>query len=95
MEIAGEERVFDFARRFPKIRNALMRWLDVVEAAHWSNPAEMKNTFGSADIVGRQTVFNVAGNKCRLIALIHYRAERVLVQHILTHKEYDQGDWKP
>lgn len=94
MDIAGEERVVDFARRFPKIRNALMRWLNVVEAAHWKNPAEMKKTFGSADIVGRQTVFNVGGNKCRVIALIHYRTARLLVQHVLTHHEYDQGDWK-
>jgi mRNA interferase HigB len=95
VEIAGEERVFDFARRFPKVRKSLTRWLLVVEVAHWTNPAEMKKTFGSADIVGAQTVFNVGGNKCRLIALIHYRAERVLVQHVLTHDEYDRGDWKP
>ena len=94
MEIAGEERLFEFARRFPKISNALTRWLRVVEAAHWVNPVEMKKTFGSADIVGGQTVFNVGGNKCRVITLIHYRAERVLVQHVLTHEEYDRGDWK-
>jgi mRNA interferase HigB len=94
VEIAGEERVFEFAWRFPRIGNALTRWLRVVEAAHWSNPAEMKKTFRSADIVGGQTVFNVGGNKCRLIALIHYRAGRVLIQHVLTHGEYDRGDWK-
>jgi mRNA interferase HigB len=44
--------------------------------------------------VGKQTVFDVGGNKCRLIAIIHYGTRRVLVQHVLTHNEYDRGRWK-
>ena len=94
MEIAGEERIAEFAKRFPRIRSALTRWLAVVAAADWENPAEMKKTFGSADIVGDQTVFNIGGNKCRLIAIIHYRARRVFVQRVLTHQAYDKGDWR-
>jgi len=94
VEIAGEQRAAEFARRSPAIRNALHRWLKAVEEADWKNPAEMKRTFGSADIVGAQTVFNIGGNKCRLIALIHYGARRVLIQHVLTHQQYDKGDWK-
>jgi mRNA interferase HigB len=94
VEIAGEQRVIEFARCFPKIRNAPMRWLQVVEAADWTNPGELRKTFRSADIVGAQTVFNVGRNKFRLIALIHYRARRVLVQRVLTHEVYNRGDWK-
>jgi mRNA interferase HigB len=94
VEIAGEQRIAEFAIRSPTIGNALHRWLKAVEEADWKNPAEMKRTFGSADIVGAQTVFNIGGNKCRLIALIHYGAKRVFVQHVLTHQEYDKGDWK-
>lgn len=94
MEIAGEERVAKFAERFPNVESALTRWVNTVAETDWKNPAEMKKTFGSADVVGDQTVFNVGGNKCRLIALIHYRTKRVIVQHVLTHEEYDKGDWK-
>jgi mRNA interferase HigB len=94
VEIAGAERIAEFAGRYPKVKSALARWVSTVEGADWRHPAEMKRTFGSADIVGDQTVFNVGGNKCRLIALIHYRAGRVLVQHVLTHREYEKGDWK-
>jgi mRNA interferase HigB len=94
VEIVGEERISEFASQRPAIKKALYRWLNVVEEATWNHPADMKRTFGSADIVGTQTVFNIGGNKCRLVALIHDRTHRVLVQHVLTHLEYDKGDWK-
>ncbi len=94
MKLAGEERTAAFASKHKDLQNALKRWVETVEAADWKNPVDMKKTFGSADIVGDQTVFNVGGNKCRLIALVHYKLKRVLVQHVLTHAEYDKGDWK-
>ena len=94
MKLAGEERTVAFAGEHKNLKNALQRWVETVEAADWKNPADMKKTFGSADVVGNQTVFNVGGNKCRLIALVQYKSRRVLVQHVLTHPEYDKGDWK-
>jgi mRNA interferase HigB len=54
----------------------------------------MKQDYPSADFVGRKTVFNIAGNKFRLIARVNYQSRRVFVLHILTHKEYDRGAWK-
>jgi hypothetical protein len=56
--------------------------------------ADVRQLFGSADQVGKFIVFNLAGNKCRLIAVIHYDSQRCYVRHILTHKEYDLGKWK-
>jgi mRNA interferase HigB len=44
--------------------------------------------------VGRFTVFNIGGNKYRLIAAIHYNRGKVYVRHILTHEEYDCDEWK-
>ena len=94
MRIAGLEGIAQFARDHPRAKNALDGWRNAVEEADWKNPAELKRTFGTASIVGDQTVFNIGGNKYRLIALIQYRARIVLVQHVLTHEEYDRGDWK-
>jgi len=94
VEIAGEDHIAQCASRFPGIKNALDRWAGVVEQADWKNSAEMKKTFRQADVVGEQTVFDIGGNKCRLIAIIHYGTKRVLVQHVLTHHEYDRGGWK-
>jgi mRNA interferase HigB len=54
----------------------------------------MRMVYPNADLVGRRTVFNVAGNKYRLIARVNYQTQRVFVLYILTHTDYDRGDWK-
>lgn len=48
----------------------------------------------SADKVGKFTVFDIGGNKYRLIAAIHYNRKKVYIRHVLTHAEYDRGKWK-
>lgn len=50
--------------------------------------------FPHADKVGKFTVFNVGGNKVRLIAAIHYNRGKIYIRHVLTHREYDKGAWK-
>ncbi len=56
--------------------------------------ADLRNTFGSADQVGNLTVFNIGGNKLRLIAAIHYNRRIIYIRAVLTHQEYDEGKWK-
>ena len=94
MRLAGVGRIAAFSGTHSSMRSALHRWIETVEAANWKNPADMKKTFRSGDVVGKQTVFNVGGNKCRVIALVQYESRRVLVQHVLTHADYDKGNWK-
>lgn len=48
----------------------------------------------TADFVGDLVVFDIGGNKYRLIAFVHYRQRAVYIKHILTHREYDKGAWK-
>jgi mRNA interferase HigB len=57
-------------------------------------PAELKQVYRNADLVGRRTVFNIAGNKYRLIARVNYQTQRVFVLYLLTRAEYDKGAWK-
>jgi mRNA interferase HigB len=94
VRIVGNEKIAKFSRDHSTANNALAGWMTVVEGAAWKNPAELKRTFGNASFVGDQTVFNIGGNKFRLIALVRYRLQIVLVQYVLTHKEYDKGGWK-
>ena len=94
VRIRGSDKLADFAKEFEDAKTALDNWADVVEAADWNNPAELKKTFGSASFVEGKTVFNIGGNKYRLICLINYKLETVLVSHVLTHEEYDKGKWK-
>jgi mRNA interferase HigB len=54
----------------------------------------VKATFASADRVGRFVVFDIGGNKFRLIAAIHFNRGKLYVRHVLTHADYDTGKWK-
>jgi mRNA interferase HigB len=54
----------------------------------------LRETFPSADLVGKLTVFNIGGNKVRLIAALHYNRKKVYVRAVLTHAEYDTDNWK-
>lgn len=56
--------------------------------------AELKRSFGSVDEVGKFTVFDIGGNKFRLIAAIHYNRKKIYIRHVLTHIEYDSDKWK-
>lgn len=55
---------------------------------------DVRSVFPSADHVGQFTVFNINGNRFRLIAVIHYNRKKVYVREILTHAHYDKGNWK-
>lgn len=50
--------------------------------------------FASADQYHRVVIFNVGGNKYRVIAAVHYNRRKVYIRHVLTHAEYSRGDWK-
>jgi mRNA interferase HigB len=94
VRIVSRRQIRGFAARFPRAAEPLTHWANAVEAARWQNPGELKAAFSSADFVGDLTVFNVGGNKYRLIAFVHYRRQIVYIKQILTHEEYDQGEWK-
>jgi mRNA interferase HigB len=83
-----------FWQEHPDAKPSLEYWYGVVRRANWQTPVEMKQVYANADLVGRRTVFNISGNKYRLIARVNYQTQRVFVLYILTHAEYDRGDWK-
>ena len=59
------------------------------------NFSQLRVLFPGVDKVGDIYVFNIGGNKLRLIAAIHFNRQKVFVRAVLTHAEYDQGGWKP
>lgn len=83
-----------FWQKHPGAQASLEAWYAVVKRALWKNPAELKRVYPNADLVGRRTVFNIVGNKYRLIARVNYQQQRVFVLYLLTHAEYDRGTWK-
>lgn len=93
MRVIKRGALVQFWQQHPDAKSSLESWYAVVRRAAWRNPAEMKAVYPNADLVGRRTVFNIAGNKYRLIARVNYQARRVFVLYILTHAEYDRGNW--
>ena len=65
----------------------------LIECSTFDNSADMKRAFNSVDKVGDYFVFNIGGNRCRLIAAIHFNTQTLYVRSVLTHAEYDH--WRP
>jgi mRNA interferase HigB len=68
-------------------------WFKVAKAARWKNIEDVRKTYSAADPVGAYTVFNIKGNSYRLIVKIQYDSALIFVKEVLTHAEYDEGDW--
>ena len=94
MNVISYKRLREFASLYKDAATSLRAWYTVVKAANWQNLAEVKKVYPAADLVGRYTVFNIKGNKYRLIARIVYRSQTVFIIEVLTHEEYDLGKWK-
>jgi mRNA interferase HigB len=82
-----------FWKRHPEAEQPLLSWHAQVRDSDWSTPAEVKAAFGSASILrdGR-VVFNLAGNKYRLVAWINYPYRVLYIRFVGTHRQYDQID---
>jgi mRNA interferase HigB len=65
----------------------------VIEANRFDNWSELRRTFNSVDKVGDLYVFNIGGNKYRLVASIRFEVQVLYVRAVLTHQDYDKGDW--
>jgi mRNA interferase HigB len=73
-------------------------WYRAAKSARWKNLEEIRRTYAHADGVAIgdnvYTVFNIKGNHFRLITEIFYEDQTILVRHVLTHGEYDRGNWR-
>lgn len=94
MRVIKRGALVRFWQKHPDAKPGLESWYAVMRGADWKTPVELKQVYPSADLVGRRTVFNIAGNKYRLIARVNYQTQRVFVLYLLTHTEYERGAWK-
>jgi len=92
--IISRKRLTEFWKKHSAAEAPLRSWHSVVKAAEWLSFDEVRSTFRSADQYGNCVVFNIGGNNFRLIAAIHYNTGKLFVLHVLTHREYDRGNWK-
>lgn len=91
MRIIKIKTLREFWQRQPDAEEPLLAWYREAKAADWDEPARIKEKYSSASILkNRRVVFNVHGNKYRLIVKINYKYRVVYIRFIGTHKEYNE-----
>jgi len=95
MHIITHSRLLAFSETHPEAQAALDAWYRIMKKVKLTDFNELRRVFPSADLVGKCVVFNIGGNKIRLIAAIHYNRSRVYIRHLLTHAQYSKDKWKP
>ena len=94
MHVITQKRIWDAKKEYPESASALDGWYRVIKSNHFASFSDLRKTFNSVDKVGDVFVFNISGNKLRLIASIHFNYQRLYVRYILRHNEYDKNNWK-
>ena len=95
MKIISNSALRAFAAEHPQADAPLKGWRRVVEKNRYANWSDLKASFNSVDRVGDLVVFDIGGNKYRLISYIRFRKQIVYIKAVLTHQVYDKGAWKP
>lgn len=93
MHLISKKMLRDFAAGHPPAGEPLRAWRKIIESRVFVSFADLKSAFHAVDKVGGYYVFNIGGNKYRLVTIIRFESNKVFVREILTHKEYDA--WKP
>lgn len=93
MHVISRKALRVFGTQYPDSREPLARWFKIMRSTRFSGFTALRRTFPSANKVGELIVFNIAGNKYRLIASIHFNREKVYIRQVLTHEAYDRGGW--
>jgi mRNA interferase HigB len=93
MRVISNKALLEFSTKYPEAAVPLQMWRKTIEAGTFAGFADFKKAFNATDKVGDFYIFDIGGNKFRLIAAAHFNLQKLYVRHIFTHKEYDK--WHP
>jgi mRNA interferase HigB len=94
MHVITEKRIREAKAKWPQAANALDHCYQLAKGSTPADFATMKALFPAIDKVGEFHVFDIGGNKLRLIAFVRSRSQKLYIKHLLDHREYDRGKWK-
>lgn len=99
MNVIKRKTLVAFWTDWPAAKSSLDRWYKISRKARWRNFEEAKASFPAIDVYRAKRgktaiIFDVGGNRYRVIALVDYVRQTMLVTHVLTHAEYDRDDLK-
>ncbi|WP_310429930.1 type II toxin-antitoxin system HigB family toxin [Chamaesiphon sp. VAR_48_metabat_135_sub] len=80
--------------KYPDTQRVIEEWYKVVKSVSWQNLEEVKQIYRDTEAVSNFTVFNIKGNKYRLIVDINYVNQTIYYKYSITHAEYDKDSWK-
>ncbi|MBU6452702.1 MAG: type II toxin-antitoxin system HigB family toxin [Cyanobacteria bacterium REEB67] len=93
MQVIHWGRARQFFQRHKAAEAPLKQWKTAVQAAEWKNFPDVRRTFNTADWVDGKIVFDIKGNDYRLVTIAQFENGKLHIRHVLTHEEYDEGDW--
>lgn len=93
MHIITQKRIWDAKNKYPQCATALDGWYRVAKKNKFANFADLKRTFNSVDKVDDYYIFDIGGNKLKLVAFLFFESQKIFIQEILTHAEYDKCNW--
>jgi mRNA interferase HigB len=94
MQVIHWGRARQFFQKHPNAEAPLKAWRTAMQAAVWKSFPDVKQTWNSADWVDGKIVFDIKGNDFRLVAIAKFENEKLYIREVLTHDEYNKGNWK-
>ena len=94
LNVISKRGLFDRAAEYPEAASALRVWFDTAVDAEWKHLEDIRKQCPATDMVGSLAIFNIGGNKYRLIVRMVFKYKRIYVKEFLTHADYDKGRWK-
>jgi len=94
MHVISRKALQLFMRSHPDSKSSLDAWFWIMTRHDFESFNALRTLFPSADMAGNLVVFNIGGNKYRLIAAVHFNRQKLYIRDVLTHAEYDKERWK-
>lgn len=93
MHVVSKRGLLETASRHADCLGPAVAWFHVARRARWLVLESVRRDFPAADQVGHVLIFNLRGNRYRLVTRVSYRSQRIYVKALLTHAEYDRKEW--
>lgn len=99
MNVVKPKRIREYQAKHGPARTSLETWLTTAKRARWKTLADVRASFNGTDEVRvasgkRVLIFNIAGNRFRLLVAAHFNRGNLFVLRFLTHAEYSKNQWK-
>ena len=93
MRVISNKALLEFSAGHPDAEVPLQTWRKAIGNGTFKGFADLKASFNAVDRVGDYYVFDIGGNKYRLVAAVHFNRQMLFVRHVFTHTQYDR--WEP